>query len=300
MTSGSASRAGTAAAIALLLALGASVVLLQRVRDARTPLAAVSADLLYVTSPAAVTRMAVGFDAIIADLYWMRTVQYYGATRLSSQPARTYALLYPLLDVTTSLDPRFTVAYRFGAFFLSDPPPGGAGRPDLAVRLLEKGMRADPLTWEYPYDIGYVHYNQQDYAGAAQWFRRARQVTGSPDWLDPLAAVTLAKGGDLESSRLLFRTILATADQEWLKKGAERRLVQLDAVETLRRLEALVEEYGTRHGRPPATWRQLGADGVLRAVPLDPAGVPYALDGATGTVSLSPESPLWPLPPDIR
>ena len=38
-----------------------------------------------------------------------------------------YQLLYPLLDITTTLDPHFNIAYRFGAIFLSEPYPGGAG-----------------------------------------------------------------------------------------------------------------------------------------------------------------------------
>ena len=51
-----------------------------------------------------------------------------------------YALLYPLLDITTTLDPLFNIAYRFGAIFLAEAYPAGAGRPDLAIALLEKGI----------------------------------------------------------------------------------------------------------------------------------------------------------------
>ncbi len=80
--------------------------------------------------------------------------------------------LYPLLDITTSLDPRFNIAYRFGAVFLAEPYPGGAGRPDLAITLLEKGLRERPDKWEYMQDIGFVHYwYRHDYQAAAEWFR---------------------------------------------------------------------------------------------------------------------------------
>ena len=30
-----------------------------------------------------------------------------------------YPLLYPMLDITTTLDPRFSIAYRFGSIFLA-------------------------------------------------------------------------------------------------------------------------------------------------------------------------------------
>ena len=57
---------------------------------------------------------------------------------------RRYDLLYPLLDLATTLDPRFTIGYRFGAIFLAEPHPGGAGRPDQAIALLKKGVAFNP------------------------------------------------------------------------------------------------------------------------------------------------------------
>ena len=100
--------------------------------------------VLYLQTPAVARRVALSFDMLAADLYWMRAIQHFGATRLRSTGPRTFENLYPFLDLATSLDPRFVVAYRFGAIFLSEAPPGGPGRPDLAVRLLEKGVAATP------------------------------------------------------------------------------------------------------------------------------------------------------------
>src|SRR5204863_1434934 len=123
---------------------------------------------------------------------------------LGASPSTEYASLYPLLDITTSLDPRFSVAYRFGAVFLAEPYPGGAGRPDLAVALLEKGLRARPDKWEYMEDIGFVNYwYAHDYAAAAQWFETASHASGAPWWLRSLAATILVEGGDRQSSRLI-------------------------------------------------------------------------------------------------
>ena len=74
----------------------------------------------------------------------MRTIQHYGRDRRSARTASRFELLYPLLDLTTSLDPQFNIAYRFGAVFLAEPPPSGPGRVDQAVALLEKGLRQNP------------------------------------------------------------------------------------------------------------------------------------------------------------
>ena len=285
------------AGVALVL-LGGAVVTLQAVRERQSSAADVAAEVLYVSSPAVMTRLALGFDDLASDLYWIRAIQYYGQARLQRSSAARYDLLYPLLDLTTSLDPRFRVAYNFGSFFLSEPVPGGAGRPDLAIRLLEKGMAANPQRWEYPHDIGFVYYRQGDYVRAAEWFRRAAQVPGATNWLEPLAATTLATGGDVRSSRLLWQNLLATSEHQWLRDQASKALLQLDAVDQKRQLERLTAEYERRHGIPPPTWEHLIRDGALRGLPRDSAGYVFSLNPWWGTVDVADDSPLRPLPVD--
>jgi len=270
--------------------------MLQAYRDRHFSASETAQQILYVRSPGAIKRLALSFDAVAADLYWIRAIQYYGGTRLSADPDKRYDLLHPLLDLTTSLDPQFATAYRFGAFFLSDRPPGGAGRPDLAIALLRKAMAANPERWEYPYDIGFVYYRDAQYQEAAGWFQRASKVPGAAEWLEPLAAVTLATGGNLQASRVLWQNLLTNSDQDWLRQTAERRLQQLDALDIIRQLEALTAEYGRRRGTPPPTWQALIADGALRDVPRDPAGYPYVLTPGGKVVNVDNKSPLWPLP----
>src|SRR5687767_3745552 len=65
----------------------------------------------WVQSPGLMRRLAVGFNAIWADIYWISAVQYYGDTKLSIDQKKNYNQLYPLLDITTSLDPHFNIAY---------------------------------------------------------------------------------------------------------------------------------------------------------------------------------------------
>ena len=279
-----------------MVALVATVVLLQVVRERQFPPAASTQQFLYVTSPAVMTRMALGYKALMADVYWMRAIQYFGGTRLGRGGEKNYELLYPLLDLTTSLDPHFTMAYRFGAFFLSEPQPGGAGRSDLAVRLLEKAMAANPARWEYPYDIGFIYYRDADYKMAAHWFQRAADVPRAADWLGPLAAVTLAAGGDTRASRLLWRNLL-DSEAEWLRETATYRLQQLDSIDQIFQLEQLTAQYARRFGDPPLSWEQMIRAGALNRIPVDPAGHPYMLRPG-GEVTVSDESPMSPLPTD--
>jgi hypothetical protein len=215
---------------------------------------------------------------------------------LAAQTPTEYASLYPLLDITTSLDPRFNVAYRFGAVFLAEPYPGGPGRPDLAVALLEKGLRARPDKWEYMQDIGFVHYwYAHDYKEAAQWFDKASRAPGSPWWLRSLAATTLAIGGDRQSSRVMWETIRHTADNEWLRADSERRLAQLRALDDIEALQRQVDTFGSRTGARPPDWAAVVRAGRLRGIPVDPMGTPYELT-PQGRVRLAERSRLWPLP----
>jgi hypothetical protein len=207
-----------------------------------------------------------------------------------------FTLLYPLLDITTALDPRFNIAYRFGAVFLAEPYPGGPGRPDLAIALLEKGLRERPDKWEYMEDIGFVHYwYVHDFGAAARWFARASEVPGAPWWLRSLAATTLAAGGDRRSSRVMWEAIRQSAEIEWLRQDADRRLAQLRALDEMDQLQGVIDAFVQRTGRLPSGWAELVRARVLRGVPLDPAKTPYETS-AEGRVRLSTASKLWPLP----
>jgi hypothetical protein len=256
--------------------------------------------LLSVRSPAAVRRIALSFDALAADLYWIRALQHYGGDRLSQGGGRRYELLYPLLDLTTALDPYFTIAYRFGAIFLSEGYPGGPGRPDLAVALLSKGIAVQPDNWRYYHDLAFVHYWQyQDPRTAAVWFRKAAAQPGAPSWLEPVAASMLVEGGDRASARFLFLQILKS-EELWLRRMASRSLRQLDALDFL---DQHVRPAIARNPPPPGTpysWQWLVGRGALPAVPVDPTYVPFEIDPRTGAVTVSRKSELFPLPRNLE
>src|SRR5690606_5019867 len=251
----------------------------------------------YLRSPEAARRLALSYDTLVADLYWMRALQEFGSTRLREGGDKTYEGLYPFLDIATSLDPQFNIAYRFGAIFLSEPPPGGPGRTDQAIALLLKGIEHNPTRWEYYQDIGFVHYWwHQDYAEAARWFERGAAVEGAPWWLKSLAATTLSGGGDLRNARFLWRTLRETADNDWLRREAARRLAQIDAMERIEQLSYAVDQARARGIDGPWSWALLFSQGLLTTVPIDPAGVPYVIDINTGAIDVGRDSPLWPLP----
>jgi hypothetical protein len=282
-----------------LLALAGALMLavaIQVVRERAFAFSTVESQVLYVQSGSVMKRIALSYDAVLADLYWIRALQHFGSERLK-EGERRYDLLYPMLDLATTLDPLFTVGYRFGAIFLAEPHPGGAGRPEQALALLKKGITVNPGKWDYYHDVGFIYYwNLHDYRQAAEWFRRGGELPGAPWWLKTYAAVMLTRGGDRQASRVMWTQIGQSEENDWLRRTAQLRLRQLDALDQIDAIRTAVEEFRRRRGPHPASWDQLMNAGVLRGIPIDPTGTPYVLDPATGDVKVAPWSPLSPLP----
>jgi hypothetical protein len=287
--------------IAIAVALFAAAIALQAVRDSRFPRDTRQVDeVLYIRSGAAAKRMTLSFNALAADLYWIRAIQHYGGDRLSGpQAAAKYRLLYPLLDLTTTLDPYFNIAYRFGAIFLSEAYPAGPGRPDQSVALLRKALVVMPHKWQYYHDIGFVYYwRLRDYPSAALWFQRGSEQPNAPNWLKPLAAATLARGADRTAARFLWQQI-AKSEEAWMRRQAERSLLQLQALDEIDRLNAVVRRFPAE-GAELYSWTGLIRKHALTRVPYDPTATPYEIDALTGRVSVSPQSPLFPMPEEPR
>lgn len=279
---------------ALVTGLLATAIGLQAARESLAPPRAALVPTMWLQSTAVARRLALSFTDLAADIYWMRAVVHYGSERRAPDAPGRYALLYPLLDLTTTLDPHFDVAARLGAIYLSEGYPGGPGRPDQALALLEKGLRNDPDRWQYRHDIGFVNYWWlKDYAEAARQFEMASRLPRAPQWLRTMAGVTLAKGGDRAGARQLWTELYTTADVDWLREASAYRLKQLSALDDIDALTAIVT--AARAQGAALDWNALVRAGRLRSVPVDPAGVAYVLD-ADGAVMLAPTSPLQPLP----
>src|SRR5690242_14434333 len=126
--------------VVLVACLASSVLLLRRIDEARS--GSTLEEVLYISSPRMLKRMSLGYDGLLADIYWTRAVQYFGDKHHAG--AQDYRLLAPLLDITTTLDPKLIVAYQYGGNFLAPKPPNGAGMPGATIELIEKGIRSNP------------------------------------------------------------------------------------------------------------------------------------------------------------
>jgi hypothetical protein len=279
--------------VILLLVLGSALVAAQREIDAVLGGFGAEDRSTVLWSPAHVKRMAVGFENVVADIYWLRTVQYFGSQRLFARGHR-FELLLPLIDVTTTLDPRLEIAYRYGAIFLCEPPPIGAGRIDDGLALLARGQENLPLSWRLRQDDGYYRFLfRHDTVGAARVLEEAARIPGAPFWLRSLAADVFTKGSDRATARTMWQRLYEQAEEGILRANALIRLQVLDAQDGVDRLSAAVADFERQRGRRPRTLEELRASGLARGPVVDPSGVPYDYEASSGRVTVSPRSILW-------
>ncbi len=265
--------------------------------------AAPDPDLLYFRSPPAIRSMALGYESLLADAYWVRAIQYYGRRDEAGKRAVRYKNLATLLNIVTTLDPDMIEVYRAGTVFLSEPEPIGAGRPEDALQLLDKGIARHPGEWRLSFDKGFVWFTYLDQPEkAGQVWLAASRLPEAPDWMEGLAAMAFSKDGAIETARAIWQRQYREATRADVRENARNRLMSLQVAEDLWTLEFLVEKYSAAKGGLPCDLRDLVTAGFLRAAPADPTGVPYAYDQSTGAVHLSPDSTvsLFPLSSKYR
>ena len=262
------------ASVLLLASLAGAVLMVRRLDRLRA--GKTLQDVLYIPSPQIVRRLSLGYNGLLADIYWTRVVQYFGGKH--HEGSMEYKLLAPLLDITTTLDPRLLPAYEFGAIFLSQEPPQGAGDPDAAVALVQRGIRANPRAWRLYYNLGYIHYiERKDYKAAAQAFEEGAKIPSSHPWMRIMAAIMAQHGGEIATARFLWEHIYESTNDQMIKENAVRHLLALRVDEEVGYLEALVRQYYENTGKPASNWFQMISAGYLSRLPVDPQGKPYEL-----------------------
>jgi tetratricopeptide (TPR) repeat protein len=252
----------------------ASVLLLRGI-DQMRPQAAVE-DALYINSPTAVKRASLGFDGLMACIYWTRTVQYFGHRHFRQE--QTYNELAPLLEITTALDPHLIPAYQFGASFLAPRPPNGAGEPDRAIKLMEYGSQHNPDNWQLYYNLGFVYYTElHNYQKASEVFERGSKVASAHPFMKLLAAQMAEHAGDFMTARMLWSATFQTSNETNIRQNAMEHLRAIQVDEDVTHLQEAVTRFAQNNGRPPASMAELVIAEQLPGTPVDPDGNPYGL-----------------------
>jgi tetratricopeptide (TPR) repeat protein len=265
----------TAATCACLAFSAIASVLLLRHIDEMRPKASIE-DVLYIDSPKVVKRASLGFNGLMACIYWTRTVQYFGHRHFNRE--HTYNELAPLLEITTALDPNLLPAYQFGASFLAPAPPNGAGEPARAIQLMKYGIAHNPDDWQLYYDLGFVYYTElKNYKEASEVFAEGSKLPNAHPSMRVMAARMAEHAGDYMTARLLWSSAFETSQVKDIRRNALEHLRSIQVDEDVSKLQDAVTRFGERTGRLPVSMEELAAAENLAAVPSDPDGDPYQL-----------------------
>ncbi|HEX9919523.1 MAG TPA: hypothetical protein VGA87_10165 [Pyrinomonadaceae bacterium] len=261
---------------------------------------AAASEELYL-KPEQARRLSLGFNAFVADWYWMRALQYVGrkvtahegAIQIDDLSALNLKILAPLLENATTLDPQFLVAYEYGAIVLP------AVDVEAAVKLVRKGIAANPQAWRLYSYLGYIYWQQNRFQEASETYAAASRIPGAPAWLSSMSAQMATKGGSRETARAIYQNMYRQTDDEQMKKLSLARLLQLQTLDEMDTLRALLDTHRARTGVCPREWRAVAP--LLRqraarfqfdasAAPLDPSGVPYVIRQDNCEVELGEKS----------
>lgn len=280
-----------ALAVAIVVGLAAVVPTVQWL-DAHRAVFKPAKDAVPVLTPSTARRLSLGFNGLLADWYWLHTLQYIGrkieeqapGQRLASAPPQLHRIravdpvvLARLFELITTLDPQFIGAYEFAAVVLP------AVDADAAIALVERGVTANPTQWYLHQQLAYIHWQRGDYPRAAEAFRRGARLAGKP-WMEQMATVMEARGGERAVAQHMYGRMYEETKDEQVKQWAANRLAELRNNEERDTLARLLTAWYTRVGRCPWGWTEMADDvrkaGILtdaRGAPLTRSGAPYVM-----------------------
>jgi tetratricopeptide (TPR) repeat protein len=270
---------------AALLAALAGAVAVAAVASGALDDAALSASArdepVYLPKAEYLRPMSLGWQNVLADVLWFRTISYFGQHYRSD---RTYPWLAQMCDLVTDLDPRADHVYRFAGVIL----PWEAQQADGAIRLLEKGLRQFPDSWTLHYHLGFHYYFfKNDFARALEHLRKATALPGAHPAVARLAAVLAAHQYGPETTLAFLSELQHDVDSQDIRAVVGEQLREAQLAAELQRIDDAAAVYRARTGGAPPTVAALVEAGLLPTRPADPFGGHFEIDPVTGAARSS-------------
>jgi tetratricopeptide (TPR) repeat protein len=181
----------------------------------------VGEELMYFPSGLFMREFSLGHAPLLADLIWLRGIQYYGEHKRTD---RNFQYLSHIFNTLTTLDPQFSAGYIFGSLVISQE----AGDVASAIRLLETGVRRNPDSWELLFETGFTYYVfLADYRKSAEYFRLAAKIPNCPEYVTRFAAYSSSKSGDVGFAVKLWAELMRNTKNQQMREIAERNIRRL-------------------------------------------------------------------------
>jgi hypothetical protein len=267
------------ALLALLLVLGVGIHASNRAVERHVHAEQPDGDVGALPDGHALRVLSLGFDRLVADLFWLRTVYYMGDERST---AAGYPAAARLANLVTDIDPGFRTVY----VVMSGAIGALMGDPDAAIALLEKGVQHVEY-WKLHFLLGFNYFiERMDYARAAEQMRLGAEK-GGPYYLPLLSARLYAQSGDPETAIAFIKARLAEAEHETTRLALEKRYWDLWITRDLAAIDRAIEDYRHEHGAEPLDVGALVGAKLLERAPTDPKGGAYRIEGGRAVTDLS-------------
>ena len=247
--------------------------------EARSVAASDQRPLLYLPSGKYLRFVALGFDELLADIIYLWSIQYYGSYHIDDR----YDYLERIYDnVISELDPHYLDPYLLGALIMV----AEAGRPEMALALLDKGIEKNPNVWLLAFEAGFICYNDlKDFGRAAHYFEIALRAPDVHPLVRRLYAEMYNRAGDKRTSLRVWSDIFESTEDEYVRRVAWNHRHDLQVEIDLENLTAALVRFRGRTGRWPRHLRELGPRDGLIGVYHDLDDGTYRYDATRGEVS---------------
>lgn len=226
--------------------------------------------------------LALGFDAFVADMFWVGALHYYGEPK---NQRVCYSQLGSYIQLVNSLAPEFESAYRFGGLSLPCPSLDGWKNVPDAIAVLRRGAERFPASWFFRLLLAYdLSAYQRQYAEAGKLLLEAARIPGAPSYLGRLATRMFSQVEDYETAELIARQLFEDTTDPDERRALDRRIRELAVARDLAALAQAVTEFHSRVGRFPNALDELVRVGVLSSIPDEALGGSWEYDPAKGTV----------------
>ena len=240
---------------------GALVVLVaQRHADATRSLRRLDTTLMTRPDPAGISVASMGFDELVADVTWVRTVLTFGERYDTDISTEWHEWLVGMVEVTATLDPHWTTVYQYGGAMLRV-----VGEIDASTAVFERCSDALPDFAWCPFAVGMnLYLNKHDAAQAAEWVARAARRPGAPAWWSAAAGRMKTEQGSLAIALHFIEDQLAANPREAERQYLLKQRLRLQH-------DILVETWA------PACRERVATTGLALGAPADLATLGFVL-----------------------
>ncbi len=267
--------------LAALLALGVVTGVACSRLDRRRQAADEDRSPIYLPQAKYLRPMSVGYENVLADILWFRTISYFGK---HYRQDRTYPWLAHMCDLVTDLDPKAQHVYQFAGVIL----PWEANQAKEGIRILEKGVREFPNSWLLRYHLGFNYYFfEDDYDKAIENLKIAAQLPGAHPAMAELVAVLAAHRYGPETTLKFLSELRGNVYSDEVRDVVGQQMKEARLAIRLEHIDTAVKRYRERSGRIPPSVETLVEAGLLAEVPEDPFGGTWEIDPKTGKVRSS-------------